>query len=183
MKSAVAERRCVFLLKTNPHLSKDDTMLFSISRLVTQRALLLAMLAAPAAAFAQEPQESAPAAAIAGPSDTTPETSPRVFELRVYTAAPGKMESLNRRFRDHTLKFFEKHGITSIGYWTSEAEPNRLYYLVAYPDRASREQRLVKGVAKDRDFLQVVADSEKDGKLTVEIESVILNPTDYSPMK
>jgi hypothetical protein len=107
----------------------------------------------------------------------------QLFELRIYTAAPGKMESLHQRFRDHTLRIFEKHGIKSIGYWTSESEPDRLYYVVAYPDRESREQRLVNGIAKDPEFLKVVAESEKDGKLTTSIESVILTPTEYSPMK
>jgi hypothetical protein len=28
----------------------------------------------------------------------------RVFELRTYYAAPGKMEALHARFRDHTCK-------------------------------------------------------------------------------
>ena len=40
-----------------------------------------------------------------------------IFEFRTYTAAPGKLEDLHNRFRNHTLGLFEKHGITSIGYW------------------------------------------------------------------
>jgi len=109
----------------------------------------------------------------------------RLFELRIYTAAPNKMEALNKRFRDHTLRFFEKHGIKSIGYWTAEDEKHqgRLYYLVAYPDKESREKMLVNGIAKDPEFLKIVAESEKDGKLTVGIESVLMTPTDYSPIK
>jgi NIPSNAP len=107
------------------------------------------------------------------------------FELRVYTAAPGKMDALNRRFREHSLKFFEKHGIKSVGYWTAvdEQHRGRLYYVIAYPDRESRERMLVNGIAKDPEFLKVVAESEKDGKLTDGIESVLMTPTDYSPLK
>ncbi len=142
----------------------------------------MALLAAPCALFAQEPQDTTPAVRGVA-TENIDENSPRVFELRIYKAAPGKMESLHQRFRQHTLKLFKKHGIESVGYWTSEAEPDRLYYLVAYPDRASRERRLTNGVAKDPEFHKVVADSEKDGKLTAEIESVILNPTDYSALK
>lgn len=56
-----------------------------------------------------------------------------------------------------------------------------LYYIVAYPDRESREKRLVNGIARDPDFLKAVAESETDGKLTTDIESVLLMPTDYSP--
>jgi hypothetical protein len=109
--------------------------------------------------------------------------STELFELRIYTAAPGKMEALHRRFRDHTLKFFDKHGIRSVAYWSAvdDKHQGRLYYIVAYPDTKSREMRLVNGIAKDPEFLKVVAESEKDGKLTTEIESVLLAPTDYSP--
>lgn len=109
----------------------------------------------------------------------------RFFELRIYTAAPGKLDALNKRFRDHTLKFFEKHGIENIGYWTAVDDQNvgKLYYIVAYPDRASREKSLVNGIAKDPDFLAVVAESEKDGKIVTGMESVLLEPTDYSKIK
>lgn len=109
----------------------------------------------------------------------------RFFELRIYTAAPGKMVALNKRFRDHTLRLFEKHGIKSIGYWTTvdEKQQSRLYYIVAYPDEESREKMLVKGIARDPEFLRVVAESEKEGKLTSGMETVLMVPTDYSPIK
>ena len=109
----------------------------------------------------------------------------QLYELRVYTAAPGKMEALHARFRDHTLRLFEKHGIKSIGYWTGVdgGQREKLYYLIAYPDREARERRLLNGIAKDPEFLNAVAESEKGGKLTSSIESVLLAPTDYSPMR
>jgi hypothetical protein len=107
------------------------------------------------------------------------------FELRIYTAAPGKMDALNKRFREHTLRLFEKHGIKSIGYWTAvdEQHQGKLYYVIAYPDRASREKMLMNGIAKDPEFQKVVAESEVDGKLTEGIESVLMLATDYSPIK
>ena len=107
------------------------------------------------------------------------------YELRVYTAAPGKMDALHARFRDHTLRLFEKHGIKNVAYWTAvdEQHAGRLYYVIAYPDRASREKMLVNGIAKDPEFLKAVAESEKDGKLVEKIEEVFLTPTDYSPLK
>jgi hypothetical protein len=111
--------------------------------------------------------------------------APQLYELRIYTAAPGRMKALHARFRDHTLRLFEKHGIRSVGYWSGIEDGGRekLYYIVAYPDRASREQRLVNGIAKDAEFLQAVAESEKGGKLTCGTESVLLTPTDYSPLR
>jgi hypothetical protein len=48
------------------------------------------------------------------------------FELRIYTAAPGKMEALHKRFRDHAVPMFEKHGIKSVGYWTAVDEKHLL---------------------------------------------------------
>lgn len=64
-----------------------------------------------------------------------------VFELRMYTAAPGKMEALQQRFCEHTFRLFAEHEIQSIGYWTEvDAEAKeRLYYLISYPDRKSCE--------------------------------------------
>ena len=109
----------------------------------------------------------------------------QLYELRVYTAAPGKMGAMHARFRDHTLRLFEKHGIKNVAYWTGvdEGQRDKLYYVVAYPDREAREKRLVNGIAKDPEFLKAVAESEKNGKLTAAVESVLLTPTDYSPMR
>ena len=114
-----------------------------------------------------------------------PQQQQQLYELRVYTAAPGKLDALHARFRDHTLRLFERHGIRSVGYWTGADGPERdkLYYLLAYPDRDARERRLVRGIAKDPEFLQAVAASEKDGKLTAGTESILLAPTAYSPMR
>jgi hypothetical protein len=115
--------------------------------------------------------------------------APRFFELRIYTATPGKLDALHARFRETTLRMFEKHGISNIGYWTSvetkdgKEQAGKLYYIIAYPDEASRETMLIKGIAKDPAFLEAVKLSEKDGKLTSATESILLKPTDYSAIK
>src|SRR5215469_5146032 len=67
----------------------------------------------------------------------------RVFELRTYTAAPGKMAALNARFRDHTCKLFEKHAMTNIGYWNPadpQAADQKLVYILAFPSREAAEK-------------------------------------------
>src|SRR5688572_9201025 len=76
------------------------------------------------------------------------------FELRIYTAAPGKLEALHKRFRDHAVPMFAKHGIKSVGYWTAvdDEHKGKLYYVIAYPDRESRERMLINGIAKDPAF-------------------------------
>src|SRR5436190_22453387 len=67
----------------------------------------------------------------------------RLFEMRTYITHEGKLDDLHKRFREHTNKLFEKHGMTLIGYWTPVDGPqakNTLVYILAYPDRDAREK-------------------------------------------
>ena len=106
----------------------------------------------------------------------------RFFELRTYYAAPGKLEGLMARFRDHTTKIFEQHGMANIGYWlpTTNAE-NKLIYLLAYPSREAREKSWKEFFA-DPAWQKVANESEQNGKLVSKVESVLLKPTDFSPL-
>ncbi len=105
----------------------------------------------------------------------------RCYEMRTYTAAPGKLDELNARFRDHTCRLFEKHGMVNVGYWTPLENPDgKLIYLLAYPSRESREESW-KAFMADPDWQAVVQASEANGKLVVKVESVFLTATDYSP--
>jgi len=115
-----------------------------------------------------------------------PELKERFFELRTYTAAPGKLDALNKRFREHTNGLFKKHGMTIIGFWTPADEPrskDTLIYILAYPDREAREKSW-KEFQADPDWIKAKDESEKDGPLLAHPPvSVYMNPTDYSPMK
>ena len=105
----------------------------------------------------------------------------RFFELRTYYAAPGKLEELMARFRDHTLKIFEKHEMINIGYWLPETNSeNKLVYLLAFPNRAAREKSWKEFFA-DPEWQAVAKESERNGKLVTKVDSVFLEPTDYSP--
>ena len=105
----------------------------------------------------------------------------RCFEMRVYHAPEGKLDALNTRFRDHTLKLFEKHGITSIGYWMPLENPDRLlYYILAYPSREARETSW-KAFKDDPDWKAAFAASEKDGKLVAKVDQTFLHATNYTP--
>lgn len=123
----------------------------------------------------------APLAALASPAATqTPDT--KVYEMRVYYAAPGKLDALNARFRDHTVKLFEKHGMTNLGYFVPEGEnkDNKLVYFLAFPSKDARAKAF-KEFGADPDWKKAAAESEKDGKLVTKIESTFLSATDYSP--
>jgi hypothetical protein len=108
----------------------------------------------------------------------------RCFELRTYSAAPGKLEDLHNRFRQHTLRLFEKHGIQNIGYWVpmdKDGKPeNKLIFLLAYPSREAREKSW-KGFQEDPDWKAAVKASEANGPLVTNVHNPFLQATDYSP--
>ncbi len=112
-----------------------------------------------------------------------PAKGPMLYELRIYTADKGKLDALNARFKDHTLKLFEKHGITNIGYWVPiRNDENKLYYIIAHKDKAARDASF-KAFGADPDWQKAYKESEKDGPLTTKggIEAIFLSATDYSP--
>lgn len=108
-----------------------------------------------------------------------------IYELRTYTAAPGKLDRLHQRFRDHTRTLFEKHGIRSIGYWT-QTEPadgaNDLVYLVAHPSREAAAAAW-DAFRADPEWIAVKAASEREGTVVAQITSQFLEPTDYSALR
>lgn len=105
----------------------------------------------------------------------------RCFEMRVYYAAPGKLEALQARFRDHTCKLFAKHGMTNIGYWVPmENLDNKLVYLLAYPSRAEREKSW-KAFMDDPEWKAAYKASEVNGKLVTKSDVIFLQATDFSP--
>jgi len=109
----------------------------------------------------------------------------RVFEIRTYHTLPGRLDALHKRFREHTMKIFEKHGMTNVAYWTFEDSPakeNTLIYVISH---ASREQAKANWAAfsADPEWQKIAADSQVDGKIVERVESVFVDATDYSPLK
>lgn len=113
------------------------------------------------------------------------EESQRVFELRTYTAGPGKLDALQARFRDHTVALFEKHGMTNVGYWVP-ADPPRsgdtFVYLLAHESRKAAAQSW-EAFRNDPAWTAAKEASEVDGRLAVKVVSVFLEPTDFSALK
>ncbi len=118
---------------------------------------------------------------IAAATLTAAEPDTRVFEMRTYFAAPGKLEDLNARFRNHTTKLFEKHGITNLGYWVPvDNTDNKLVYVLAYPSREARAASW-KAFIADPDWKAAAKASEENGKLVLKVVSLFLQATDFSP--
>jgi hypothetical protein len=109
----------------------------------------------------------------------------RVFELRTYTTNSGKLPALHARFRDHTMKLFEKHGMKNVGYWTptdKKLADNTLIYIVSHASRDAAKKSW-QGFINDPAWKVAYAESIADGKLVNKIESVYMTPTDFSPIK
>lgn len=107
-----------------------------------------------------------------------------IYELRVYSCLPGRMPALQKRFREHTLRLWERHGIRQAGFWTTLIGPanNDLTYLIAWESLADRETRWNAFMA-DPEWLAARADSEKDGLIVANVASSFLQPTDFSSVR
>jgi hypothetical protein len=109
----------------------------------------------------------------------------RVYELRTYHTLPGRLPALQARFRDHTVKLFEKHGMKNIGYWTPADGPtaeNTLIYVLSYDSREAAKKAW-DGFRNDPDWKKAQQASEADGKIVEKVESVYMTPTEYSQLK
>jgi hypothetical protein len=110
----------------------------------------------------------------------------KVYELRIYTTNEGKLDALLARFRDHTFKLFEKHGIENIGYWTpveeADGAKNTLIYIVAHTSRETATASW-KSFGADPDWQTARKASEKAGKILAKApESIFMAATEYSPL-
>jgi hypothetical protein len=120
-----------------------------------------------------------------GRSTTARAAGNHVFEVRTYTAEPGKLEALQARFRDHTVQIFNKHGMTSVGYFAPSDEPlskNTLIYILEFPSRDAAKKSWDE-FRNDPEWQKVQKESEANGKLVTKVDSVYTEPTDFSPLK
>ena len=110
-------------------------------------------------------------------------SSKTVYELRIYHAAPGKLAELLARFRDHTVKLFDRHGLKSVAYWTPIEEPQKSSTLIYILQHPSREEAAAnwKSFQDDPEWKSVKEKSEQNGKLTEQIDSTFLVLTNFSP--
>jgi hypothetical protein len=111
--------------------------------------------------------------------------SKRVFELRMYHTVPGRLPALEARFRDDTIRIFNKHNMTSLGYWTPEDAPlkdNELIYILAHPSREAATKNWA-AFRDDPEWQKVSKASEADGKIVEKVDSIYMDPLDFSKIK
>ena len=116
-------------------------------------------------------------------ADTPP--AARVFEIRTYYTFPGRLDALHKRFREHTMKMFEKHGMTNVAYWTPQDSPAKETTLIYVISHASREAAKANWAAfgADPEWKKIVVASEAEGPLLAEQENRILWPLPFSPLR
>lgn len=115
----------------------------------------------------------------------SPAAANRVFEMRTYYTNEGKLPDLQARFRNHTTKLFEKHGMKNVGYWVPQDAPasaNTLIYIISHESRDAAKKSW-DAFRNDPQWKDVAKASEANGKIVSKVESVYMDPTDYSRIK
>ena len=105
--------------------------------------------------------------------------------MRTYTCNEGKLPDLLARFKNHTMRIFEKHGMTNIAYWVPQDAPasqNTLIYVISQASREAAKKNWAEFV-KDPEWQKVQKESEANGKIVAKVDSVYMDATDFSPMK
>ena len=111
--------------------------------------------------------------------------SERVFELRTYTAHPGKNPDVIRRFRDHTAYLFAKNGMQNIAYFVPTDTPqsqNTLIYIIAHPSREAAQANWARFRA-DSAWVRARTASEANGPIVMRTQSVFMKATHFSPIQ
>jgi hypothetical protein len=107
-----------------------------------------------------------------------------IYELRVYRTLPGRLPNLLKRFSEHTLQLWDKHGIRQAGFWTTLIGESAydLTYMLAWESLAERERKWT-AFTNDPDWLKARAESEADGPINANVSNQILVPTAFSSVK
>jgi hypothetical protein len=118
-------------------------------------------------------------------SDAQAQGRGKVFELRTYTSPDGRLNDLVARFRNDTLRIFEKHGMHNVGYWLptdAPASSNTLVYILAHDSREAATQSWA-AFRADPEWKAVADRTQANGPIVTKVDSVFLEATDFSPLK
>ena len=113
------------------------------------------------------------------------EENRKVFELRTYTSAPGKLDDLQSRFRDHTTRIFARHGMKVIAYWTPtdpEKATDTLIYVLEHASQVAADQSW-QAFAEDPEWAEVSEASNANGQILAKVVREYMKATDYSPLQ
>lgn len=124
-------------------------------------------------------------ASAASPDGAAAQQAARVYEMRTYTAPEGRLDDVIDRFRRDSMRLLAKYGMESVGYWVpqdSALAKNTLVYILAHPTREAARENW-RAFFADSEWLEVRARTEANGPIVARVESVFLDPTDFSPLR
>ena len=120
-----------------------------------------------------------------GGASVAAQRTPRLLEVRRYTANPGKLEALVQRMRDGETKLFEKHGMKGVFYSVAADAPesqNTFIYVLSHESRDAAKKSW-DDFRNDPEWKSMRDTSEANGALVGKVESTFVVPTDFSPIK
>src|SRR4051812_23368550 len=101
-----------------------------------------------------------------------------LYELRIYSMYPGRMDAIHQRFSDHTLGIFKRLGMKVCDFWVDQDGNNKLYYLMEYRDRNERKRQW-DSFKLDAEWIEVKRKSEESGPIVEKIEEIFMKRADY----
>ena len=143
--------------------------------------VLIISLCFSTSAQAQRPPDACgPAGQLSAELSANVAADARCFELRMYTATNerGDINALHQRFREQEVAIFEKHGADVIAVWQRLDDPNTLVWMLAYRDRAHRDE-IFTAFREDPDWTALLAKYP----VPLSIEAFMLSASDYSALK
>ncbi|HAG71089.1 MAG TPA: hypothetical protein DCL66_02695 [Gammaproteobacteria bacterium] len=133
--------------------------------------------------LAQEPLPCGPAADLSAEYSANVAADSRCFEMRMYTAEPmkdgvGGINNLHQRFREKEIEIFERLGAEIIAVWQRLDDPNTLVWMLAYENRAHR-QEVWDAFLKDDEWVALLAKYP----VPISAEAFTMSATNYSKLK
>jgi NIPSNAP len=136
---------------------------------------------------AEPPAPCGPQGQLPGNLSKNVDAKSRCFEIRIYTVDQsrvgtgtfkGGINELHQRFREQELALFVKHGAEILGVWQHLEDPNTLVWMLAYRDRAHREE-VWAAFGKDPEWDAL----RKKYFVPLKTNTFLMSASDYSPMK
>ena len=118
--------------------------------------------------------------------DFAASVKPRVFDLRIYSVLPGKLDAFRNRWRDFGVPIYERHGLHSIGWWVAEkknADGQDQFVCLLAGDSVEAIQKSIAAFHKDAGWQRVEKETERDGKLRSGVEAFKLKPAGFSVLR
>jgi hypothetical protein len=115
-----------------------------------------------------------------------PANASRAFDLRIYSVLPGKLDAFRRRWSEHAVPIYARHGMQSIGWWVADkkdAEGHDQFVCLLAAPSVEAIQKSIAAFHKDPEWQRIEKETERDGKLRSKVEALKLTPTDFSPLR